>query len=187
MITGASNWLEPWVSIITSNNPDGEAFGKRKDSGKGKGIHEECVLWVVFRQFAGTFGIRYFIDYWFLGANVNGFGRNYIEAAPLRRLASSYEQVTPYNPYYDAYRQLTTQERFKEAFTLDLSVGKIIYLRNRQSLNFNLTVNNVLNKKDICTGGYEQGRFDLEKPNRFGGKYFYMQGINCFLNASYKF
>ncbi len=31
-------------------------------------------------QFAGTFGIRYFIDYWFLGANVNGFGRNYIEA-----------------------------------------------------------------------------------------------------------
>ena len=48
-------------------------------------------------QIAGTFGIRYFIKYWFLGANLNGFARNYIDAAPLRRLASSYTEVTPYN------------------------------------------------------------------------------------------
>lgn len=170
-----------------SNNPDGVKHSENGKMVEKEKVYMKNVYVGGLPQFAGTFGIRYFIDYWFLGANVNGFGRNYIEAAPLRRLASSYEQVTPYNPYYDAYRQLTTQERFKEAFTLDLSVGKIIYLRNRQSLNFNLTVNNVLNKKDICSGGYEQGRFDLEKPNRFGGKYFYMQGINCFLNASYKF
>ena len=27
-------------------------------------------------QFAGTFGVRYFVNYWVLGANVNGFARN---------------------------------------------------------------------------------------------------------------
>ena len=46
---------------------------------------------------------------------------------------------------------------------------------------------NLLNKKDICTGGYEQGRSDLSYPTRFGGKYYYMQGLNCFLNVSYRF
>ena len=139
-------------------------------------------------QIAGTFGIRYFINYWFLGANVNWFARNYIEAAPLRRQASNYETVNPYDPeMMEAYRKLTTQERFLSAYTIDLSVGKIFYLRNRQSINFNLSVNNLLNKEDICTGGYEQGRSDLDYPDRFGGKYYYMQGLNCFLNLSYRF
>ena len=170
-----------------SNNPDGI-----KNSENGKIVEQEKVYMKDVYvggvpQIAGTFGIRYFINYWFLGANLNGFARNYIEAAPLRRLASSYTSVTPYNQYYDAFKQLTTQERFPAAYTLDLSVGKIFYLPGKQSINFNLSLNNVLNKKDICTGGYEQGRFDLEHPERFGGKYYYMQGINCFLNVSYRF
>lgn len=170
-----------------SNNPDGI-----KNSENGKIVEREQVYMKDVYvggvpQIAGTFGIRYFIKYWFLGANLNGFARNYIEAAPLRRLASSYTEVTPYNQYYDAFKQLTTQERFPAAYTLDLSIGKIFYLPGRQSINFNLSLNNVLNKKDICTGGYEQGRFDLDYPERFGGKYYYMQGINCFLNVSYRF
>lgn len=170
-----------------SNNPDGI-----KNSENGKIVEREQVYMKDVYvggvpQIAGTFGIRYFINYWFLGANLNGFARNYIDAAPLRRLASSYAEVTPYNQYYEAFKQLTTQERFPAAYTLDLSIGKIFYLPGRQSINFNLSLNNVLNKKDICTGGYEQGRFDLEHPERFGGKYYYMQGINCFLNVSYRF
>ena len=83
--------------------------------------------------------------------------------------------------------QQKSQERFPAAYTVDISVGKIFYLPGRQSVNFNLSVNNLLNKKDICTGGYEQGRSDLSYPTRFGGKYYYMQGLNCFLNVSYRF
>lgn len=171
-----------------SNNPNG-----LRHSENGKVVEEEKVymkdVYVGgMPQIAGTFGIRYFINYWFLGANVNWFARNYIEAAPLRRQASNYETVNPYDPeMMEAYRKLTTQERFPSAYTIDLSVGKIFYLRNRQSINFNLSVNNLLNKEDICTGGYEQGRSDLDYPDRFGGKYYYMQGINCFLNLSYRF
>ena len=171
-----------------SNNPDGI-----KHSENGKIVEEEKVymkdLYVGgLPQFAGTFGIRYFIDYWFLGANVNGFGRNYIDAAPLRRIASNYATVNPNDPeMMEAYRILTHQERFDAGCTLDLSIGKIFYLPGRQSINFNLSINNVLNNKDIRTGGYEQGRSDIKYPTRFGGKYYYMQGINCFLNASYRF
>lgn len=139
-------------------------------------------------QIAGTFGVRYFIDYWFLGANINGFGRSYIEAAPLRRVSSNYASVDPTDPeQLYAYKTLTTQERLKANYTVDLSIGKIFYLRNRNSINMNLGVYNIFNKKNIATGGYEQGRTDLSYPDRFAPKKYYMQGINCFLNVSYRF
>lgn len=139
-------------------------------------------------QFAGTLGIRYFINYWFLGINFNGFGRNYIEVAPLRRRASNYASVDPTIPeQLAAYRKLNHQERFDEGYTLDLSIGKIFYLPGKKSVNFNLSVNNLLNREDIRTGGYEQGRTNMDYPERFGSKYYYMQGINSFLNVSYRF
>ncbi|MBR1889692.1 MAG: TonB-dependent receptor [Alloprevotella sp.] len=146
-------------------------------------------------QIAGTLGVRYFIKYWFLGASVNAFGRNFVEASPARRIASRYAgnseagtpAVTPYNEYYEAYKQFTHQEMFDGGYTLDVSIGKMFYLSRKQSINVNLSFNNITNKKDIKTGGYEQGRINLEKPGLFGNKYFYMQGFNCFLNVSYKF
>ena len=57
----------------------------------------------------------------------------------------------------------------------------------KRSLNINLSLNNILNKKDVRTGGFEQGRIDLNRPTLYANKYFYMQGFNCFLNLSYKF
>ena len=170
-----------------SNNPTGIKHSENGKLVEAEKVYMKDVYVGGVPQIAGTFGVRYFINYWFLGANVNWFAHNYIEAAPLRRVASTYEAVTPYNQYYDAYKKLTTQERFPSAYTIDISVGKIFYLRNRQSINFNLSVNNLLDKENICTGGYEQGRSDIDYPERFGGKYYYMQGINCFLNLSYRF
>ena len=171
-----------------SNNPDGVKHSENGKITDQEKVYMKDVYVGGMPQFAGTFGVRYFVNYWFLGANVNGFARNYIEVAPLRRLSSNYASVNPYNPeQMEAYRTLTTQERFPAAYTVDISVGKIFYLPGRQSVNFNLSVNNLLNKKDICTGGYEQGRSDLSYPTRFGGKYYYMQGLNCFLNVSYRF
>lgn len=146
-------------------------------------------------QFAGTIGLRYFINYWFLGASLNGVARNYVQATPARRVSSRYAgndelgvpAVAPGNEYYDAYRKFTHQERFGSASTVDLSIGKIIYLGRRNSININLAFNNILNRKNIKTGGYEQGRIDLKRPTLFGNRYFYMQGFNCYLNFNYNF
>ena len=82
---------------------------------------------------------------------------------------------------------MTHQERYGSAYTVDLSIGKIFYLNNNNQLNFNFSINNILNRRNIKTGGYEQGRIDTSYPDKFGSKYFYMQGINCYLNASYRF
>lgn len=142
-------------------------------------------------QVVGTFGVGYFYDYWFFNLNFNWFGSNHIDVAPIRRLASNYLSVSPpgtagHNAErYEAFKQFTTQEQFDPGVTLDLSIGKIIYLRNRDRINLNFSINNILNKRDIRTGGYEQGRINLDYPERFGNKHYYMQGLNFFLNASY--
>lgn len=146
-------------------------------------------------QAAGTLGARYFIKYWFISANLNVFGRNFIDVSPSRRVSSRYNgnpdlgipAVTPNNQYYEAYKHFTHQERFAAGCTLDLSISKIIYMGRKRSLNINLSLNNILNKKDVRTGGFEQGRIDLNRPTLYANKYFYMQGFNCFLNLSYKF
>jgi len=139
-------------------------------------------------QFAGVLSARYFQNYWFFELSANAVARNYISASAMRRLASNYENVNPNDDAsYNAYKELTTQERLSDAVTMDASIGKLVYLKNKQALNLSLSVMNLLNNKNIRTGGYEQGRLDVTYPNRFASRYFYMQGINVFFNVSYRF
>lgn len=87
-------------------------------------------------------------------------------------------------------------------FMIDASVGKLIYLKNRQSLSINLSVSNLTNNTDFKTGGYQQARLPRQtrqgvadkensviSPNvwKFPAKYYYAWGTNFFLNATYKF
>lgn len=171
------------------NNPNGVIS---YENGKNPDFEERSYLKNHYvggtPQVAGTFSINYFYDYWFINLYLNGFGRNYVEISPLRRLASHYTTINPYDPAdYEAFNYLTGQERFGSAYTLDLSIGKMLYLKNKQILNFNFSFSNLTNRKNIRTGGYEQSRIDIASPKRFGSKYYYMQGFNCFLNMSYRF
>lgn len=176
------------------NNPDGViSYENGKVSDMAETVYMKDYYVGGTPQTMGTLGINFFKNYWFLNLNINGFGRNYVEISPLRRLASNYVGVVPPGTggfdenLYNAYRTLTHQEKFDGGCTLDFGIGKIWYLPNRNSVNFNLTINNILNKKDIRTGGYEQGRINTDYPDRFASKYFYMQGINGFFNMSYRF
>jgi hypothetical protein len=88
-------------------------------------------------------------------------------------------------------------------FLVDVSLGKLIYLPNRQSISINLTVNNVLNNTHFKTGGYQQARLPRQtkqgltndkivsviSPNawKFPSKYYYAWGTNFYLNIQYKF
>ncbi|MBQ7195599.1 MAG: hypothetical protein IJS07_08195, partial [Bacteroidales bacterium] len=83
------------------------------------------------------------------------------------------------------------QERFKDAFLLNFSVGKSWYIKSRQ-LGFSLQLNNLLNNRGVKTGGYEQTRIiDNTKYDtryyRFDSKYFYMSGFNYMLNIYFRF
>ncbi len=87
-------------------------------------------------------------------------------------------------------------------FLIDASVGKLIYLKNRQSLSINLSVTNLTNNTHFKTGGYQQARLprytrqgvgdnenSVISPNawKFPSKYYYAWGMNFFLSVTYKF
>lgn len=195
-----NNWNVDFAGTISeyyySNNPTGKINWENgltvDDYGESTEKEETVYLKNYYvgqaPQFAGTIGLNYYYNRWFLSLNLNGFARNYIDIAKLRQISSTYQAVKPDDPAtMEAYKTLTNQERFGSAYTLDFSVGKVIYLGKSKSLNFNLALQNITNRTNIKTGGFEQGRVDLSSPNKFASKYYYMQGFNCFLNTSYRF
>ncbi len=84
-------------------------------------------------------------------------------------------------------------------FMVDASVGKLIYLPNRQSLSINLSVSNLTNNTHMKTGGYQQSRLPRQTKQgseesvittnvwKFPAKYYYAWGANFFLSLTYKF
>lgn len=192
-----NNWSFDLAGTIAeyyyTNNPDGIL---NYENGSASALEETVYMKNSYvggtPQIAGTVKVNYFNNFWFLSLAANGVTRNYVDVAPLRRLASIYNSGdTPINPMIpaqkEAFDHLTEQERFGSAYTLDFSIGKLFYLKNSHSLNLNVSCNNLLNRKNIKTGGYQQGRIDLSNPTKYANKYFYMQGFNIFVNASYRF
>ena len=59
---------------------------------------------------------------------------------------------------------------------------------------FNLGVNNILNKKDIVTGGFEQLRYDAQlfssdpvSVGKFPPRLYYAYGMNFFVSVALRF
>ena len=87
-------------------------------------------------------------------------------------------------------------------FMIDASVGKLFYLKNRQSLSINLSVTNLTNNTHFKTGGYQQARLPRATIQgaddyynqaitanawKYPSKYYYAWGVNFFLSVTYKF
>ena len=70
-----------------------------------------------------------------------------------------------------------------------MSIGKLIYLSRSSSLNINLNLSNLLDNKNIQTGGYQQGRFDYKNydMSKYPNKYYYAQGFKMYLNLGVRF
>ena len=103
--------------------------------------------------------------------------------------------------------EIRAQEELGNAYTLSASIGKNFRIKYKYTLGFSLQVNNILNCQTIRTGGYEQMRLNklsdpiifpdnegtmqiVTKPttySRFDSKYFYMNGINYYLNIYFRF
>jgi len=142
-------------------------------------------------QLAANITLDYFNPkMWFADITLNYFDNNYLDFAPNRFTALNVAKYT--TP--EAKAALGTQEKLKPGFMLDASVGKVIYLKNRRSLNVNLSASNLLNNTKMVTGGYQQARLplvdgalDTANLNKFPSKYYYAWGFNVFLNIGYKF
>ena len=89
----------------------------------------------------------------------------------------------------EAVDAFTAQEKLKNQWVLNASIGKSIYLNRKLSLNFNVSVSNLLNNRNLITQATEQFRIDTKtyNPQAFPTKYMYAQGIKVFVNAGIRF
>lgn len=142
-------------------------------------------------QLAGSLGLSYFYKYWFIDADVDYFAKSYLDMSPIRRTdlatAGPDGQVTP-----EEIVSMASQEEFDPVFLINFSVGKSWYLHRKYQLGFSLNVKNILNNRQVKTGGYEQTRMvdntvSKTRYYNFDPKYFYMPGFNYMLNLYFRF
>ena len=142
-------------------------------------------------QLAVSAGFAWNWDYWFVDADVDYFADSYLSMNPLYRTdyatAGPDRIVTPEEVAY-----MASQEKFKPAWLLNVSVGKSWYIQRVYQLGFSLNAKNLLNNTWVKTGGYEQTRIventvAKERFYRFDSKYFYMSGFNYMLNIYFRF
>ena len=163
------------------------------------GLHEDQTKTVYLKnyyvgstpQFASNLGLDWAAPgNWFFDINGTYTGDAYVNLSP-----AYHEQMPDLWQSYPSEEALTAkikdlafQDKLKNAFTLNASIGKVIYL-NKVTLNLNLSVNNILNNRDVCTYAYQQGRVDTKNYNRstYPNRYTYAQGVRVFFNAGIRF
>ena len=142
-------------------------------------------------QLATSIGFAYNVNYWFIDADVEYFADSYLDMNPLYRTASAV--AGPDNITTDAeIAYLTAQEKFDPALLVNLSIGKSWFINYKYQLGFSFNLKNMLNNKNVKTGGYEQTRLvdntvSKSQYYRFDPKYFYMAGTNYMLNVYFRF
>lgn len=130
---------------------------------------------------------------WFFNINGTIQGDAYVNLAPAYHEALP-GLVTAFPNYSEEQLrekiiELSAQDKLKNSFTLNASIGKLIYINRKVSLNINLNVYNILNNKDIVTYAYQQGRLDRTNYNRdkYPTRLSYAQGTRVFLNVGVRF
>jgi len=135
--------------------------------------------------FAG--GIKWWAPkHWFLGLNATYMDDRYLAFSGIGRTIDAVATADHTN---QDFIDMVEQNPIASSFTLDASLGKSFRFDYKYYLNINLNVTNLLNNKDIVTGGYEQARIDqnFEKYDKFEPKLYYYSGLQYYLNISFRF
>lgn len=121
-------------------------------------------------------------NYWWASLNINYFDQLWLDFNPDRRTVAAVDGVEPGS---ELWRAILYQEKAPAATTLDFFGGKSFRFGD-YFLRINLGIDNMLNRQDIVSGGYEQLRFDFDTkdPDVFPTRYYYAWGRTFFLNLS---
>ncbi|MGB3083868.1 MAG: hypothetical protein WBB21_04080 [Saprospiraceae bacterium] len=117
--------------------------------------------------------------------SANFVSDQYLEPNPLRRIPQAVKELDPES---DQFNKIINQEKLPSVVYLNAFVYKSFEIF-KERFAISLSVNNVLNKKGIVSGGFEQYRFDYQdkNPDKFPSKYYYLQGFNYYLGVSWKY
>ena len=144
-------------------------------------------------QYAANLGLDYAAPKnWYFNVNGTIQGDAYVNLAP------AYHEAMPdlWNFAGDNPEQLqakieemTRQDKIRSAFTLNASIGKVLYVNRKVALNFNLNVNNILNNRNVVTYAYQQGRVDTKEydSSKYPNRLSYAQGIRVYFNVGVRF
>lgn len=141
-------------------------------------------------QFAGSLGLRFNKNYWFVDLNVNYYDGMWLDFNPQRRTEAAIANLGPGDPLINL---ITEQKRLDGGYTVDVSVGKSIRIKYKYFININFSLNNILDNQKLISGGYEQNRFDYTHKylqngiDKFPGKYYYSYGRTYFFNVGFRF
>ena len=148
-------------------------------------------------QLAADLGLNYRgPNYIFAGIDLGFYDQNYISMNPLRRTDFAMKGIdSDTEEGLLLLQNMTVQEEFPHAFILSANFGKSWYIQRKYNLGVSLDVKNILNNRNIRTGGYEQMRLSSNKDasgnvinySPFDSKYFYLFGINYMVNVYFRF
>lgn len=132
---------------------------------------------------------------WFFNVNCTWQGDAYVNLAPRyhEALPNLWEDFGGSVDELEAkVKELSTQDKIRNAYSLNASIGKLIYINRKVSLNINLNLTNITNNKNIVTYAYQQGRLrtsgnDAYSRTAFPNRYSYAQGFRMYLNVGIRF
>lgn len=171
-----------WTDCRYTSNP--EAVEVRESTGEVQSperVYYRNLRTAAGPQAIGTLELEYTPSSWIFSVAVNGFAANYVAPTPLRRT----ERVLRRMPRSVAL----DQEDLGAGATVDLFLGRTFYVGS-QRLGIYAGVDNLLNRRNIRTSGYESSRVRQNYWDDYvplASKYYYAQGINFFVTASWRF
>ena len=129
--------------------------------------------------------------YWYGTLSFNYLADNYIDFAPTARTKEGVDNLVKDS---EAWHKVIDQKKLPSFYTVDLFAGKSFkvnkYIKKASSstfLLFNIGISNLLNNTNIKLYGFENLRFDKERPELFDARSAYTLGIQYFLNFSLRF
>ncbi|MGM9762996.1 MAG: TonB-dependent receptor domain-containing protein [Candidatus Cryptobacteroides sp.] len=143
-------------------------------------------------QLATDLGLKLFLkSYWFFEVHGQFFANSYLDMNPMFRTEDIVYGAGPEYTTPADWEDMASQEKFKNAFLLNVSIGKSWYINRKYNIGFSLQGNNLTHRLAVKTGGYEQTRLITGQAGtryyRFDPKYFYMPGANYMLNIYFRF
>ena len=188
-----------WGNYEYTSNPN---FTQTVDNSARTVLENQTVYWSGFKvartpHLASSIGLTWAgPGYLFAGIELNYFDGMYISMNPLRRTDYALEGMDPGTEEGMALiNGMRHQEQFPHAFLLNANIGKSWYIGGKYLLGVSANINNILNNKNIKTGGYEQMRLsrvedsngDFMHYQPFDTRYFYLFGINYMINVYFRF
>lgn len=136
-------------------------------------------------QLVSGIGYRYVgKKFWSAGVNFNYFDQIYLEPNPDRRTAEALDKFVGTD---DQYNLIIDQEKMPAYYTLNLNASKSIRIKGKYFLAGNISINNLLNNRNISTGGFEQLRWDVSNISKFDNKYYNMTGLTYQATINFTF